>query len=285
MEEKSQSKQIENLTTRALDIKNTEGFEPFAIVPKDCQLEDVGHLRVRDTPERINEHPILQDANSFIRYWLRHRAENSVIFCSGGKSPCFTAVFDYHHSAANKNKPQWLKHKARFSFPKSLEWEIWTERNKKPFSQVEFSHFIEDNLLDIAGPEDDNIPNDAPSAAQMLEIALNFKAHKRANFESDIVLQNGQVQLMYKEEIRGSSQGQNTGKIDIPEIFHLGISPFLNAKTYKIDARLRYRISDSGELSMWYELIRTHKVIETAFNEIKADIEKNCETVAFEGEL
>lgn len=41
---------------------------------------------------------------------------------------------------------------------------------------------------------------------------------------------------------------------------------------WRVEAKLRYRIGDGGKLSIWYELVRPHKVIEAAVKELRATI-------------
>ena len=48
----------------------------------------------------------------------------------------------------------------------------------------------------------------------------------------------------------------------------LSIPVFENEAPRELDARLRYRIKPGeGSLSLWFELVRPHKVLEAAFRE------------------
>jgi hypothetical protein len=57
----------------------------------------------------------------------------------------------------------------------------------------------------------------------------------------------------------------------------LCISVFENEAPREIDARLRYRVKD-GALTIWFELVRPHKVLEAAFRETWARIEQETQT-------
>ena len=37
---------------------------------------------------------------------------------------------------------------------------------------------------------------------------------------------------------------------------------------HAVTARLRYRIADQGKLTMWFDLLRPHKVLEDAVREV-----------------
>ena len=50
----------------------------------------------------------------------------------------------------------------------------------------------------------------------------------------------------------------------MPEVFALGVPVFENGDRYRVEARLRYRIADGGKLTLWYDLLRPHKILEDA---------------------
>lgn len=270
--------QIQELTTAGLKVIDHDKHEPVIIIPpnyKAAKLEEI-----LEHPKRVNQSVELLDADSFIAYWNKHKTENSVIFCGGYKTPSFEAVIDYH---SKDNKADWLEHTAKFTCPISSEWDAWLVGNKGQKTQLEFAYFIEDNVVDIVGASDSEseieFPENAPSGADMLQLATNFKATKKVNFISDNVLQNGQTQLTFKESIDGNDR---SGSVAIPEFFYLGIPIFHNGSPYKVDCRLRYRVGD-GSLKMWYEIVRLDRIVRTAFNDIKQEIADKCETVIFEG--
>ena len=65
---------------------------------------------------------------------------------------------------------------------------------------------------------------------------------------------------------------------DLPRAlaFYVGVlgfeKVFENGDPWRVEAKLRYRIGDGGKLSIWYELVRPHKVIEAAVKELRATI-------------
>ncbi len=166
----------------------------------------------------------------------------------------------------------WQDHSAKYSCPLSPEWKTWTASSGKQMSQADFAAFIENNLPDIA-----KLP-----AADMLEISRSLEAKKKVNFASGIRLSNGQNELTYEEEITGTAQ---KGQLNVPEEFTIGIAVLEGGVSYAVQARLRYRIADSGKLTMWFELIRPHKVVEDAAREVWAQIEAGTELAVFNGSI
>jgi hypothetical protein len=59
----------------------------------------------------------------------------------------------------------------------------------------------------------------------------------------------------------------------VPETFALGIAVFEGGDRYHVEARLRYRIADGGKMTMWYDLLRPHKVLEDALSFVWKAIE------------
>lgn len=227
---------------------------PYAVVPDGYRLESLEHTLSAPTRKRGNI--VLYDAKSFITYFNKHKSTaNGKASAIYGKTnpPAFLALMDDHG-----DEPGWREHKATYQCPLSVEWQTWTSKNGVALSQANFAEFIEANLPDIV----------SPPGSDMLEISRNLEAKKKVSFASGIRLSNGQTELTYEEEIQGTAA---KGKLSIPEIFALGIPVLENSERYKVEARLRYRINE-GRLSMWYDLIRPHKVLEDAVMNVWKEI-------------
>ncbi|MGZ8213516.1 MAG: DUF2303 family protein [Methylosarcina sp.] len=219
-----------------------ENGTPFLIVSKDEIVKEFPHLR--DSPIRTDQTVKHTTAESFIDYFNKFASAESVIFIDEVHNK-FTAIFDYHAPL----EAGWKAHKSIFELMKTPEWAAWEGSNSKPMNQTDFAQFIENNLTEIINP----------AGAKMLEIALTISAKTDVAFSSSIRLDNGQNQLTYNEVIDGSAGAK--GQIKIPEKFTLGLKLFRGGAPYQMDARLRYRIRE-GRLTMWYELIRPHAVID-----------------------
>ena len=239
----------------------------YAVLPEGSTLV---YLEREDNPVRCRGTVKLHDARSFIEYWKRQSDTASYIYAA--MSPAqFVAVFNEQHAIL----PNWRDHRAIFSLQHSKEWMEWTKRSGQPFDGNEaFALWLEENLLDIIRPE----------PAKMMDIALNFRVNQAAAFGNAVRLQDGNVDLTYTNEVHANAGSSKGGKISIPETFWIEIPVWsgLDAKQYKVEARFRYRLS-GGRLSIRFELVRPHKVIEASFKDMLADIEKATKSLVLFG--
>jgi uncharacterized protein YfdQ (DUF2303 family) len=204
-------------------------------------------------PNRIIQCVHMLDEKSFCEYVNAFGKDDTTRLFANEQEAQYLAILDYHTTGLEKG---FNAHRAMYLCPKSEEWKLWTTFNGKAMNQGAFAVFIEDNLRDIANP---------PGAA-MLEMAIKFEAHKSAKFVSDMRLDNGQRQLVYKEELQAQS-----GQMSIPTQFTLKIPIFLNGKRIEIPCRFRYRL-DGGALSIWYEIERKDSVYGQAVAAVTAGI-------------
>lgn len=247
----------------SLGMTKIVGDVPFAVVPSGYRLESLEKLL--QAPSRQRGTAEVSDADSFIAYVNRHKGDATDLYFQVNPSPSFTAVFN----APRPGQPGWSDFRAHYACPLSPAWQTWTAHDGKRMGQEEFARFIEANLPDIVQPE----------AADMLEIALSLEAKKKVNFASGLRLSNGANELTYEEQIEGSAA---KGKLQIPEKIVLGIPVFENGQGYSVEANFRYRIAE-GKLAMWYELVRTHVIVEDAVAELRKVIDEQTGLVALNG--
>lgn len=231
---------------------NDKDSIPFVVVPEGYAVKDIESLF--QFPTRSRGEYVMLDADSFITL-VKALKDPGLRLYGTQQPPCFTAVFNDSSHAAG---PGWSDHRAVYAAPLSIEWSTWTASNGKVMTQADFARFIEDNSIDIAHPP----------AADMLEISRTLEAKKQVNFASGVRLDNGQSHLSYEEEIRGTAA---KGQLQIPEHFTVGVSVLQNGPKYALQARLRYRI-DGGKLTMWYDLLRPHKLVEDAVRDVAKKI-------------
>lgn len=237
---------------------------PFVVVPEGYKVNGLEALF--PLPARSKGTTKLDDADSFIRFVNQNKTDHTRLYCKVGSAPSFSACFNDTFGM----EPGWGDHMAAYTCPLSVEWKTWTGSNGKQMSQADFSRFVEDNAPDCV----------SPSAADMIEIARSLEAKKSVNFSSAVRLDNGQSQLTYEETIQGTAA---KGRLVVPETFSIGIPVFESDGRYAVTARLRYRIAEGGKLSLWYDLVRPHKIIEDAVKELRAVIEARTELTAFAG--
>lgn len=255
---------IQHLTALALSlgkpITDAGLAYPIALIPDELSINDLEkHL---PAPVRIRERLNLLDAETFINYVNRFSTTASAVFCNGPEGRTFTAVLDYHQP----DQPSWGQHVASYKCPTTVEWGRWKQADRSKLNQADFAEFIEDNVKDIVQPDGNN---NAPTAADMLEISRTLEAKKNISFRQGTRLDNGQVQLTYNEQIDG--RAGETGQLSIPEQFYIGVKPFLGGDAFCVPARFRYRITE-GRLVMWFELVRPDKVLEEAYTAVRKQI-------------
>lgn len=239
---------------------------PFVLVPDG---HTVKYLSERDeSPSRASGIVKLRDANSFISYFNRQKRSESLIYASLDPAKILGVIDDHHayddalsgdDSAKGAN---WRSYRVEFAVPASREWKVWTAKDRQPLDQLAFAELIEDNLPDIVTPD----------GSTMLSMALNFEASKEGNFVSAARLTDGSTNFVWKEDVNATGN-----KITMPSQITMNIPVFENGALYSIDARIKYRVSN-GTLKIWFELVRPHKVLETAFRSIWSQIEDQTST-------
>lgn len=222
---------------------------PAYLIPENMKLLTLEKLvdENRARPRHLKDTIKTLSIESFIDYVNRFADEHSTVFVNT-ETGHFVAVLDFHETASI---PAHKHHLVTYTCPETKEWSSWLRNNNTKMEQEEFALFIEDNLNEIL----------EPNGAQMLEIAASLKASNNVEFQSNVSLDNGQVQFQYKENING--QAGLTGQLEIPQKIKLAIRPFLNGAPYELEARFRYRVRQGG-LMMWYTLIRPHLVKDDA---------------------
>lgn len=229
------------------------GGLPFTLVPQGYELKTLEeHL---PAPLRTRAVIRTDDAPSFVAYVNRYKDGTTVVFADlAGRK--FEAVIDYHYVYG----PRWGSHRVTLASAVTPDWDAWTKHSGQQKSQVDFARWIEDHLPNIADP----------AGAELLLIATTLEAKKDVQFKSSTRLQNGEHQFRYEETITGTA-GSQSGSIQIPNEFVLGLEPFQGVGLKRVDARFRYRINQ-GELKLWFELVRAQDVLEAAFAEVVAQI-------------
>ena len=230
------------------DTPGPAGF--YTVVPENYKVESLEDFMAR--PLRIQQKVELHDAASFIAYVQEFGDHEISRIFFDQEHELFQVVIDYH---GGNGVPGWCEHVAGFVARRSEEFKAWMAQNKKQMSQVDFAHFLEENLPDIVEPD----------GATLLEIALTFWAKKDVEFASGIRLQNGQIQFTYNELVRGAAQ---KGTLDMPEQFVLGIPIHVGGPAYRIPVRFRWRLQE-GKAIFWYEIVRPHRYVEDALKEIR----------------
>lgn len=226
------------------------------ILPHYVRPDGQGIVAVPDylfvNPRRIREGVSVYDTNSFVKYFSDYCTKDSRIFVNT-QAPSVIAVLDYHKAGDDATiKAQWGEHRLNYVFRETPEWTTWKSKSKVSMQQVDFARFIEDNLPDIVNPPQ----------TTMLDLARTFQAKKDVTFNSATDLQNGAVQFLFSEELRGGA-GVKAGDISIPDAFTINVAPYEGSDKVNVRCRFRYTL-DKDELKLRYELERAHKIVDQA---------------------
>jgi len=240
------------VATLTAEVRRIERGKPY-------RLKENGEI---ETLERLLEHPVFRrgeatfyDAASFSAFVNRFKFDSSLIFADAiGKR--FTGVLDYH-DAGPEGIANWDLLRALLPLRHTPSWETWAKLNNTPMPQETFAQFIEDNLPDIA----------EPTGASLVEIARTLEAKNSVSFESHIRADNGAHKFAYTENIEGTSRGTLT----IPQEFVLVLQPFEGSNSYRVTARLRYRLAQKA-LSLSFLLVRIEDVLKEAFHDERQKI-------------
>lgn len=248
------------------DVRYVGAGVPLVLLPQGYIAHNMESLLA--APARKKGTVVLNDAESFVAVVNDQKDSNTRLF-STIEPPTFTAVFN--HTAAGTG---WGDHRAHYATPLAPEWKAWLGMDGKKTNQVDLAQFIENNLIDVVYIDKDAAGAAAgevgsPDGATLLEVCRTLEAKKKVDFKSAIRLADGSTQFTYDEDVSGSAR---QGQLAVPEQFSLGIPVFENGAKYRVDVRLRYRIADGGQLTMWLELIRPHKTIEHAVKELRESI-------------
>lgn len=244
----------------ASERQTTIHGKPVMVVPPDVKVMDnFEHLSGR--PYSLEQKVAVTSLEAFVAYYARFSMPRSVIFANDVAGQ-LVGVIDYHDAPqANTTEavPDWCRHTVSHTPPRTDSFAEWCKNNQQWLSQEAFAEFVDDRVDDFFQPK----------GAQMLAIATRFKATKSVKFESAKNLQNGDTQLIFVEETSAK------GTIDMPAAFTTQLQPFRNSNVaYKLDAKLRYRISEGGALSLMYRLPKLQEMRDKAFSDLVDDLRK-----------
>ncbi len=237
------------------------GDTPVVLLPHGYSVADLSSKL--PAPTRKRGTTTLNDAESFIAV-VNDQSDDCTRLFSTINPPTFTAVFNHNADGAG-----WGDHRAKYDAPLSPEWKAWTGIDGKKHNQLDMAQFLETNMVDVVYIKSAAGEPGSPDGATLLEICRTLEATKKVNFKSSVRLTDGSTQFTYDEDVAGSAV---KGTMTIPEQFSIGVPVFENGEKYRLDVRFRYRIADGGQLVIWLELIRPHKVIEDAVKQLRAHI-------------
>jgi uncharacterized protein YfdQ (DUF2303 family) len=207
-------------------------------------------------PNRTKEKVEFHDAETFVDYVKYFSGDGSRIFFDTDKVT-FAAIIDY----PSDGSPEWGDHVASLTLRHSNEWKLWFDKNGKHLSQKEFGRFIEDNQVDVIDP----------SGTALLDLIMTFTATKNVQFHEANRLQNGQTELIWKEDVK-------TGSTVIPYKLKIFVPVYFNEDPEEVELFFRYRVNDQTRtLELAVEFYRHERVKNEAAKKIVARVKDQTE--------
>lgn len=264
------------------------------LIPKSMQALAVKDItdRYKVRPDRRKGTVRADEINSFIELVNRFKSEDTVIFADQGAyigsehnralpSPgsSITGIIDYHPLGSDNKAADNCEFKVKYSFPLSQDIKRWMASDGASFSQLDFSRFLEDRVLDIAVPTDEDrelVENLKPYFAdslQILELARDLEIYSKETIKQKGRLSSGETEVRFSTEHTDGS-----GKpIRIPDFFVINVPIFAGDALTRVLVRLRYRLKD-GSVLWSYELYRIEEEMEEQFRAV-------CDLVMTQTEL
>lgn len=251
---------IEDLTRRAgyqepptaYDVSE-DGPHVVRVLREDERVETHNLERWQDKPARNRGKATLFDPDDFVEY-VNRLGDNATTVWGNEAALSFTAVFNDHTTPRD---PGWRDHTAVLQLQDDPEWTAFVTKSGRSMNQLDFAEFLQDFAPSIV----------EPSSAKILTVAMNFKAHRKAEFESAVDLDTGDVAFRYSEQTNAKA-APKAGDIEVPREFVVSLSPFLGMDPVPVTARLRFDVQKEG-LQIGFRLVRPDLVRRDAFTAIR----------------
>jgi len=223
-------------------VEQVEGHRAVVVAPAGHAVTELPRGPL-ERPEVLEATHTMHELPSFLQYLRDYANDDTVVFAHHSDGSML-AIIDYHQTgeqgpAGTLVLPRHCAHRVRFTPVATPEWTAWTGHSGKAYDQEAFAEFIEDWGRWIT----------SPSAADMLQIANCLHVARDAQFQSSRRMDNGQVQFTYNEELTGQA-----GSLEIPQVFHLRVQPFMGSASAELECRFRYRLAGST-LKLFYKVL------------------------------
>ena len=239
----------------------------------------------RDHPKRKSGSAKAQTFESFCALTNRHKTDDSVIFADmDWKKPRLTTIVDYHQNQSGGLADNG-KHRIRYAFPLSEEWNAWLKMDGEAIKQQDFAWFLEDRILEVSSPEaadlayEQQFGTKIALASQLVELSRGLNVRVDSVVKNAVTLQTGEASIQF-EEAHTDAAGQ---PLKVPGLFMLNIAPFFMGDKVRIPVRLRYRIV-GGKVMWFYNIYRPDLVITETVRASLFEAKRETELTAFEGE-
>lgn len=244
---------------------------PIVFTPSEnggWAFDEMQHLQI--SPTRKTGGFDFHNTESLIKFVQKHKQAGTQIFINAdhqnGKINV-TAVID-GHTAETAN---WGDFQAHFAPKYTVSAEKWLNKNAIKHNQAEFAAFLTNHARDIVSRNPANEAAQYPTAAEVLDFALNLEYTEKTTFKQGYREQDGRINFTFQSEDAGKTETN----LKAFERFGLSFTPFQGGDSYFVEALLKFRIDkNSGALVLWYELQQIEAVIEQAVQEIETKLQE-----------
>lgn len=230
------------------------GLVYSVVAPNGARQEIIDLERFEKTPRRAKGTYKVATVEALVDVTNRHEDGQDTTLWVHPTSGDVIAVLNDHGPGQS---PAWGDHRVHLQLLFTDEWKRWIGHDAKLLSQEAFAEHLQDGITEIA----------SPPAADLLEIAQTMQGATEVAWKAGVSIRDGSVQIGYTEE--ASAKAGRDGRLEVPEIFTLVMSPFIGEEPVEISARLRWRVKGGG-LLIGYKLEQPELVIRNALERIAA---------------
>lgn len=221
------------------------------------------------TPARKSGTFEMHDTASLIKFVQKHKQEGTQIYIDAdfksGKIAVKAAINGHTANAAD-----WFDFSAIYQPRHTAAAENWLKYNIEKMNQAQFAHFLTNNARNIVSKNPANDVAVYPTAAEVLDFALNLEYTEKTTFKQGYREQDGRINFTFQSEDAGQTEKQ----LKMFERFGLSFTPYQGGDSYFVEALLKFRIDkNSGALVLWYELQQIDAVIEQAAQDIATSLQ------------
>lgn len=223
----------------------------------------------RTEPARKRGTTLMNDTASMIKFVNKHKQAGTEIYIGADFQRgqiCVKAILNGHTEDATG----FCDHRAQFEPVHTPAANKWLQANSEKLNQMQFAHFLTNQARDIVSQNPDNEAAKYPTAAEVLDFALNLEYTEKTTFKQGFREQDGRINFTFQSEDAGKTETQ----LKAFERFAIAFTPFQGGDSYFVEALLKFRIDkNSGALVLWYELQQIEAVIERACADIAATLQ------------
>lgn len=227
-------------------------------------------------PGRLAAGVTLAEPTSLAEYAKRFTTATGVLF-GDVAAGVIKALLDYHKPSndadgvVTEGEATHNEHRATLKLRHSPEWDVWTAASGSMISQLDFAQFIEDNSPDIV----------SPTGADLLEIAQDFHAVRRADFRQIVRTDSDNERLEFTDETTpGATAGGRT--VEVPTVFRISIPVYFGEPPVTLEARFRWAQAGT-QLKLGMKLARLENVKQAEFRRILTDLSERTGFPAYFG--